>query len=399
MATVSISIRKDSNRKDNNCLVYLSFYLNREKIRINTEVLVDSSSWDEDNKVIKGRDQVTVDKNLIISQSIAYITDIMVRYRLMRKKLTKEIFEKEWENREGSRNFIVYMQKRCDEKLKQDDIAKSTHTTQKGVVEDLRKFKKSIPFNDLNEKFIKDFRSHLKKQQNSVNTIDKKFRILHAYFTDAIKDKMIDENPLDNVKKQVEDVDVNYLDEFELNRIINKYKERSLSPERHHVCRMFLFACFTGLRISDAMAVSMEDLRYGYLQIRMKKTTRTSGRITRIPITHSINTLVNEANPEQQPGKIFKFQMTEQNINRNLKHIASACDITKSISFKTARHTFGYLYYKRTKDLLALKELMGHSKIEQTLVYAHLNDQDVLDGMAKFDTWAIEPTEQQPPTQ
>jgi len=122
----------------------------------------------------------------------------------------------------------------------------------------------------------------------------------------------------------------------------------------------------------------------------MKKTSRTSGRKTRIPVTHSIQSLINDANQEQLPGKIFGDGLTEQAINRNLKEIAKKAGVSKIISFKTGRHTFGYLYYKKTKDLLALKSLMGHSKIEQTLVYAHLNDQDVIDGMSKFDTFSIE---------
>ena len=399
MATITVFLRKDS-RQDNKCPVYLSFYLNREKIRINTDVLVDPNCWDESIKRLKGRDQETTDKNLIISESISSVTDIFVRYRLMRKKLTKELFEKEWESREGRKNFIVYMKNRCNEKLAHDDIAKSTHSTQKGVADDLHEFRKSIPFSHLSEKLLKEFRVFLRKKGNSVNTIDKKFRILHAYLADAVEDKMIEANPLDGIKKQVEAVEVTYLDEEELQRVIEKYNSKNFSAEKQYVCRMFLFACFTGLRISDAMAISMSDIRYGYIQIRMKKTTRTSGEITRIPITRSIQALINEANPDQSPGLIFRVKMAEPVINRIIKHIASACEISKSISFKTGRHTFGYLYYKKTKDLLALKSLMGHSKIEQTLVYAHLNDQDVIDGMAKFDTFSIESsiTEPQQPT-
>lgn len=389
MANVVAYIRQDYSRSDNLCPIYLYFYMTREKIRINTEIFISADKWDDSKKIIKGRDKDTKDKNLILSDSLSYITDIFVRYRLMRKKLTKETFMREWENRAASKNFITYMQKRLDEKLRQNDIAKSTHTTQKRIVVDLREFKKLIPFGEINEKLLKDFRSSLKKKKNSVNTIDKKFRILHTYLADAIKDKFLDHNPLDDIKNQKEDVKVSYLDDFELTKLVQLYNSRSLSPEHQHICRMFLFACLTGLRISDAMAATMSDLHGGYLQLKMKKTARTSGRMTRIPLTQTVKAIVTEANPDNVPGRIFDYKITEQAINRNLKQIATLAEISKNISFKTGRHTFGYLYYKKTKDLLSLQNLMGHSKIEQTLVYAHLNDQDVIEGMHKFDTYSI----------
>lgn len=42
------------------------------------------------------------------------------------------------------------------------------------------------------------------------------------------------------------------------------------------------------------------------------------------------------------------------------------------ISFKTLRHFKATMEYSRTKDILYVKEMLGHKRIENTLVYTHL---------------------------
>ncbi len=62
-------------------------------------------------------------------------------------------------------------------------------------------------------------------------------------------------------------------------------------------------------------------------------------------------------------------------MNRNLKDIAAIAEIDKPITHKVGRHTFATIYLRHTKDLAALKELLGHSDMKETLVYAHVMDE------------------------
>jgi integrase len=43
-----------------------------------------------------------------------------------------------------------------------------------------------------------------------------------------------------------------------------------------------------------------------------------------------------------------------------------------SITFKTLRHFYATLLYSRTRDLLLVKENLGHRAIQNTLIYTHL---------------------------
>ena len=46
----------------------------------------------------------------------------------------------------------------------------------------------------------------------------------------------------------------------------------------------------------------------------------------------------------------------------------------KAISFKTLRHFKATMEYHRTKSILHVKHILGHKRIESTMVYTHLID-------------------------
>ena len=70
----------------------------------------------------------------------------------------------------------------------------------------------------------------------------------------------------------------------------------------------------------------------------------------------------------------------DQKINFHLKSIATRCKIHKNISMHVGRHTFATTFYRNTKDIYALQKLLGHAKIEHTLVYVHTVQGEDLQG-------------------
>ena len=76
-------------------------------------------------------------------------------------------------------------------------------------------------------------------------------------------------------------------------------------------------------------------------------------------------------------------------MNRNLKEIAKIAEINKAITHKVARHTFATIYLRHTKDLAALKELLGHSDMKETLIYAHVMDESKREGVQCFNAFKI----------
>ncbi len=59
--------------------------------------------------------------------------------------------------------------------------------------------------------------------------------------------------------------------------------------------------------------------------------------------------------------------------------------ITKTVSPHTLRHTFASDFYRHTKDLVKVKNALGHSDISTTMVYVHLNGHDLESALAWQD--------------
>lgn len=76
-------------------------------------------------------------------------------------------------------------------------------------------------------------------------------------------------------------------------------------------------------------------------------------------------------------------------MNRYLKEIAKMAEIDKPLTHKVGRHTFATIFLRKTKDIAALKEILGHSDISETLVYAHVLDESKQEGIQCFNQFAI----------
>lgn len=148
---------------------------------------------------------------------------------------------------------------------------------------------------------------------------------------------------------------------------------------------LFLFGVNSGLKITDILPLTVEDVKYtSHLTIQEK-----TGNIRRIKITPSLKAEI-EDYTRGKGDEEFLFPSREGNkpISRVtawniLKEAASAVGIQGSIGTATLRKTFGYHYYQQTKDLSTLQRIFGHSSVSVTLnfigVEENISDQTLVD--------------------
>mgnify|MGYP001117016224 FL=1 len=167
------------------------------------------------------------------------------------------------------------------------------------------------------------------------------------------------------------------------------YKREECPGNMHIVLEFFLFLCFSSLHIGDAKALTIEQIGKDEFYYIREKLTNTCPKIVHVPISDPLRTIINRVKGDRKTGKLFNHIITDQKINTNLKEIALRACIKKRLCAKTGRHTFATIYLRRTKDLNSLKDIMGHSNIKQTLVYAHVLDQDRKEGIRIFNAFKI----------
>jgi integrase len=386
MASVNIWLNEKYKKKDGSCAVYVYTYIHRKKVRFNTGVSVLPEHWNDEKKKIKGSSKKAKDKNLIISNCVARINDIFVRYRLQNRELTPEKLRKEFKTPSTYIDFFDFLQREIEEQKKHKgpgtiDVYNSLQTKLKG-------YKKNIMFADIDNAFLDGFESHMKRKlKNKPNTIHKTLRTFRTFLNIAKQKKVIDHNPFDTKKMKRGHADRVYLVDHEVQNLLDKYRKKWLLPyheNQHKVLGYFLFSCFTGLRISDIRRLQIEDITNNTIIMQPHKT-RGISKIVKIPLSKPALEILNDHTGEHQiKGPVFRTYC-DQVTNRILKDLMDLFEIKKNITFHCGRHTFATMYLRKTKDLAGLQKLLGHYSINDTMKYAHVMDDDVRDSIKVFN--------------
>lgn len=158
------------------------------------------------------------------------------------------------------------------------------------------------------------------------------------------------------------------------------------SNKRNYI--LFILGVSTGLRISDILRLRTRDLKdfksniREHIFIKEKKTDKDK----KIKINKDIRPILKEyLNNKNEYEYIIK---SPEGANKALcrqqayRIIKEACDKfgVENTGCHTLRKTFGFHYYKRTKDIAGLMKLFNHSSPNTTLRYIGIT-QDVLDSI------------------
>lgn len=378
MAKVVIKLDTRRPRIDGTCTVYISTTVKSIPIDFNTKVYVLPIHWDYEKKCIKGSSKDIKDDNLIIKNCYARVIDVFTKYRLNHQNLTPELLKKEYANPTAGIDFYTFWDREMASK--KDFISAATYKQHASVLAKLKAFKKTCSFSELDKDFLTEFQRYCKKLTvkqnkkgaNNQNTINKNLKVIKVYVQLALQQEIIKKTPFEFIKIRAQHPAIVFLDPSELAKLVEKYNKKLFNSNLHETLRRYLFSCFTGIRLSDSLTVSYNNIINNTLVLQPVKTKELT-KIVRIPLNEAAKELIQDRNE----GLLFPSKRAEQSINRDLKAIATGVGITKEISFHSSRHTFATLYYRATKDIVGLQKLLGHSDLKMTMVYTHVVNTDI----------------------
>ncbi len=246
-----------------------------------------------------------------------------------------------------------------------------------------------LPVNEINAQFIRQFEDFLVYTVgNSHNTVTECLKIF-AKLLGEIYESCHWLNPMDNPfakihfsRRQTERC---FLEEDEIERIMALHLKKG-SP-LWHSRNVFIVECYTGLRIGDILSMRWENYDGRTISLTMHKTSR---RIS-IPLTRKvIQVLETYRDLFCTPDKyVFPFLRLHDTsfaldkaicsatgiVNSNLKIIARRCGIEKNLSSHTGRHSFATMLVTKGASIYDIKELLGHSDVKITQIYARITDE------------------------
>jgi integrase len=226
-------------------------------------------------------------------------------------------------------------------------------------------------FGDVNVDLCKKFREYLLnakqlKHNNrpiSLNSASGYYSTFRGLLKIAYRDKWFRENINDYLDKiEPQDVKKEYL-------TLDEVKQLAATPCDIPVLKSAsLFACLTGLRISDILNLQWEDFTIapdqGYcLRIRTQKTQTEAT----LPISYEAYELCGTPGT----GKVFK-ELKRSMINYPLKSWLKKAGITKPITFHGFRHSYAVIQISLGTDIYTVSKMLTHKNVSTTQIYADL---------------------------
>lgn len=155
--------------------------------------------------------------------------------------------------------------------------------------------------------------------------------------------------------------------------------------------RAFLFACYTGLRISDICSLTYGDIKQeqaatGQRIYIVRKTMVKTRRVVSVPLSKkALSYLPADFSQKSKDTKVFNLP-TVGAVNDSLKTWTKDAKVDKVVTFHTSRHTFATLALTLGVDVFTTSKLLGHQNVRTTQIYAEVIDAKKEQAISLFDT-------------
>ena len=212
---------------------------------------------------------------------------------------------------------------------------------------------------------IRDYLSSLQKQNRSASTLNTAYSALKFYFQKILRRKFFVHIPRSKKEKTLPTV----LSKDEVKRLIN-----ATNNSKHHTIISLLYGA--GLRVSELVNLKMRDVDIARGLIHIVKGKGKKDRYTLFPVTLKATfqkqSLLKQPNDFIFTRKGTKKCLTTHTIQKIVSQTAKTASIHKHVHPHTLRHSFATHLLENGTNIRYIQELLGHTKIETTLLYTHV---------------------------
>ncbi len=394
--SISIKIRlKNKPTKEGLYPIVLSIIKNRKIKVISLGIKCFKKDWDEVNNKLKKSDKNYIQRNRILLQKQEEALKIIDEFTLEGIDFTLNQFEERFRGKKESTQTVKQF---WQEKIA--DLIKAGRTGNARAYRDTMnsffKFVKrdNLMFREIDASILDKYETYLRSRGGIDGGIAVKMRELRAVYNDAINKDVV-------AKKYYP------FSKYKISKLKGKGHKRALSrdeiglienldiekyPHLELAQQLFIFSYYTrGMNFYDIMKLKWENIGNDYITYTRSKT-KGNFKIKilppvneilkqmrqRISITSYVFPLLLSENltPVQIENRKAK---TLKKFNKDLKLIAGAVGINKTITSYVARHSFATNMKQEGVSTDIISQSMGHQNISITTAYLKDFDDDILD--------------------
>ena len=389
--SILFSIRESKARKNGNTPIEVTITVNGERCSFSTGKQIKVTSWDKNRQLVKGKDEEATSLNNYLKSVRAKLyekeAELLDRGFIITAQLLYDAYFDKVECLKERSLLSVLEEHNTERKaMVGKTVAPATYWIFEYTGRLLREFilkkynREDLYLRELNIGFIQGFHSFLLSEKKmGQNSCTKHLKFLKKLLNLAVANSYISYNPVNAYKVEREPVEVDFLDEEELRKIINF---DTPIPRFEKARDFFLFGCFTGLSYIDIKTLAPEHFEKDSAgRIWIKKRRIKTGILSRIPLLPIAKLILDKYKGGE---KLLPIQ-DPADINKYLKDIAIFCGINKRICFHTSRHTFAStVTLANNISLEVVSKMLGHTNTRMTAHYAKLIDKCIGEQMDKL---------------
>lgn len=218
------------------------------------------------------------------------------------------------------------------------------------------------------------------------STISRNLAAIRSFYHYMQKSHLTENDPTQSIQSfKVEKRLPQILTSQEVELLLMQPKCVDLKGYRDKAMLELLYA--TGIRVSELIALNMEDvnLKVGYINCKHNGKERVIPMYT--VAVDALKAYINKARSlmvhDEKEQAVFVNcnggRLTRQGFWKIIKHYKEQAHISKEITPHTLRHSFATHLLENGADLKSIQEMLGHTDISSTQIYAqivksHLND-------------------------
>lgn len=250
--------------------------------------------------------------------------------------------------------------------------------------------KKMINISKITNTHLNSYIMYLEKIGRASSTISRNVASIHSYFQYLYKKKLIKDDPSVNlyapkIVKKVPDV----LTMGEVDLLLSQPKDNDNKGIRDKAMLELLYA--TGIRVSELITLTKEDINInlGYIKCNDNKKDRIipMGQVAKLAVENYVNNVRSIMIKDPDENILFVNclgnGMSRQGFWKLIKSYATKANINKKITPHILRHSFATHLVQNGADLRSVQEMLGHSDISTTQVYAKMSNNKLKDVYAK----------------
>ena len=174
-------------------------------------------------------------------------------------------------------------------------------------------------------------------------------------------------------------------------------KRLMVAPEllKHRILIGLLYGC--GLRCFESRNVKLSDLDYDRKMLHVRQGKGKKDRYVPLPemLIRGLKTYIEEEKPNTwlfngkpvgRTGGDFDYRYSQRGVQWAVNQAREKAGIIKEMSVHTLRHTYATHLLEDGLDIMTIKDLLGHTSIETTMIYLHVAQSGRVKPFSPLDT-------------